>query len=98
MSIEAFRHHFGSCAWDWRPIGCVMAVAIAMAGCREGALRPAGPQPPRVPLEVLADFNRGAALMEQYKYAEAAAAFEKVVLRPDDITPTVVIGKATALL
>ena len=29
--------------------------------------------------EQLAEFNRGAGLLEQYQYAEAAAAFEKVL-------------------
>ncbi len=36
------------------------------------------------PLKVLADFNRGAALMEQYQYAEAAKAFEGVLEQVPD--------------
>ena len=50
--------------------------------------RPAAPASPDAPkvAKALADFNRGAALLEQYKYQPAAEAFEAVVTAMPDWT------------
>jgi hypothetical protein len=66
-----------------------IALILAMAGCGG---RPPGPEAVQDPVTVrtlspaapevlaaLADFNRGNALMEQYRYGEAVEAYEKVV-------------------
>ncbi|NUQ62398.1 MAG: VCBS repeat-containing protein [Pirellulales bacterium] len=79
--------------------GWVLAAVALLGSCRQEAAPKKAPPPaqsadPRAAdnasppgdasRQALADFNRGAALMEQYKYVEAAEAFEKVVkLAPD---------------
>ncbi len=50
----------------------------APAAVKPAVVAPSAPKADNVP-QALADFNRGAALLEQYKYAEAAQAFGKVV-------------------
>ena len=47
------------------------------------------------PFKVLAEFNRGAALMEQYRYSEAAKAFQAVQeLAPDWLAARFNLGLA----
>lgn len=56
---------------------CIVAVAVFLVGV---SLAAQSPQENLVRLrKTLAEFNRGAALMEQYKYPEAAKAFEQVL-------------------
>ena len=77
---------------------CLLALAVLIGGCADTAARPGEPGasakpadaakgPPRlsgVQVKALAEFNRGAALLEQYNYAEAVKAFETVAsLAPD---------------
>lgn len=72
-----------------------------LAGCRPSNVppapseaTPAGPQSEAQPAaagahdvrETLAEFNRGAALMERYQYSDAAAAFTKVIEQQPDWT------------
>jgi hypothetical protein len=74
------------------PRWLVPAIALfALVGCRrepaEGPAAPVAPTPASTPtpaaadatVDALAGFNRGTALLEQYRYAEAAAALEGVV-------------------
>ncbi|HID77572.1 MAG TPA: tetratricopeptide repeat protein, partial [Planctomycetaceae bacterium] len=59
-----------------------LVAPLLFGGCRPSA-SPQTPSTPAVaqqdPGPLLAQFNRGAALMEQYEYTDAARAFEKVV-------------------
>lgn len=79
-------------------VGCLFLAAILLASCgtRPGPIRkkprmgsrPSTPKDsmaiPSGPLvEALAEFNRGAALLEQYKYSDAAEAFEAAL----DVVP-----------
>ncbi len=73
----------------------LVALAFLITGCSGSPPAPPLPQPPVQPngavtettapvdpeqmAAALADFNRGNALMEQYRYADAADAYEKVV-------------------
>ncbi len=75
------------------PLALLLVGGLILAGCKPTAptdgdsRREFKPDdPPVAPVvvtqsmaKVLADFNRGAALMEQYKYSEAAKAFESVL-------------------
>jgi len=61
---------------------CLSAIVFSVSCRRE----PAGKQKTEeaVPVKALALFNRGAALLEQYRYSEAAKTFEQVLaLAPD---------------
>jgi Flp pilus assembly protein TadD len=78
---------------------CALAGAVVLGGCAQrvpsqpkpgasgepaGANKGSPPPVAGLPFKALAEFNRGAALMEQYKYAEAARAFDAVLdLAPD---------------
>lgn len=71
-------------------IGCLLLLGSMLVGCGTRTGQPAKSKQPldsrdsQVTLsgslgKALADFNRGAAFLEQYKYTEAAAAFESVL-------------------
>ncbi len=82
--------------------GLVLAVLVAVAGCKPGPSEREGPEKiapgpseggeeaPSVALqsltEALAEFNRAAALLERYKYLDAVKAFQKVVELAPDWT------------
>ncbi len=76
------------CMWT-RPRGRVAAVAASLcsivAGCALGAAAPAAVSIERLD-KALADFNRGAALLEQYRYGEAAEALARVTAAAPDWT------------
>jgi len=60
----------------------LVAIAAVVVGVFGVSRRTATAAPPKVADQLeksLAEFNRGAALMEQYKYVDAAKAFENVV-------------------
>jgi len=79
---------------------CLLAAAVVLAGCENGApTGRATPQSARADdakkppppaavsaahIRALADFNRGAAMMEQYSYSEAAKSLEAVVKAAPD--------------
>jgi len=78
--------------WCFAAAVSLLGLAVLLAGCRRP--KPAEEPPPEVretppaPADAipraLAAFNRGAALLEQYKYTEAAEAFQTAVdLAPD---------------
>lgn len=88
---------------------CLLALVVALGGCADRAARPAEPgasaksadaakASPRLSgtqVKALAEFNRGAALLEQYNYAEAVKAFEEVVrLAPDWVAARFNLGLA----
>ncbi|KPJ75148.1 MAG: hypothetical protein AMS14_04150 [Planctomycetes bacterium DG_20] len=64
-----------------------------MAGCGEAMVHPTGQSPGAAPTALqtraLAQFNRGGALMEQYRYAEASKAYEAVL----DLAPAWVAAR-----
>jgi cytochrome c-type biogenesis protein CcmH/NrfG len=80
-----------------------IVLLIALAGCGSPPAPPAEPEAgvasvsagdPHV-MAVLADFNRGNALMEQYRYGDAVDAYEKVVqAHPDWIAAQFNLGLA----
>lgn len=76
---------------DRRPLGVLgLGVVLTMGA---GALTEPSSIGPYLPL--VASFNRSAALMEQYKYAESAAGFEEVVAgQPDWIAARFNLGLA----
>ncbi|MHC4394228.1 MAG: CRTAC1 family protein [Planctomycetota bacterium] len=76
--------------------GCLFLAAVVLVSCRSKTPGPARPwwallkdtkaAVPDTLSEGLAEFNRGAALLEQYKYGEAAKAFERVLDTAPDWT------------
>ncbi|MCL4204971.1 MAG: VCBS repeat-containing protein [Pirellulaceae bacterium] len=81
-----------------------LIVTLAVVGCSgsqpvppaapEATVASASPDDSQV-MAVLADFNRGNALMEQYRYGDAVEAYEKVVqARPDWIAAQFNLGMA----
>lgn len=71
-------------------IGCCFILCFALFGCRTPSEQREKPEYTQAPTDskptdithltqALADFNRGSALLEQYKYVEASKAFETVV-------------------
>ncbi len=72
----------------------VPSLALLVAGCAFGASESATIPVARLDA-LLADFNRGAALLEQYRYGDAAAAFERVVAAaPEWTAPRFNLGLA----
>ena len=69
-------------------IGCALLAAALITGCGTGGR--SGGESQAIESEsmtrALAEFNRGAALLEQYKYLDAAEAFETVVKAAPDWT------------
>ena len=60
-------------------VSCAARAGAESAAESEGAKRPeVRPVPQELPA-ALAEFNRGAALLEQYQYSDAAAAFQRVL-------------------
>ena len=81
----------------FRKMGCFFVLGFVLLGCRAvtepsaqpertSASREAGPAGFERLGKILADFNRGAGLLEQYKYVEAAKAFESVLEAAPDWT------------
>jgi cytochrome c-type biogenesis protein CcmH/NrfG len=91
-------------------MGWLLVSALFLGGCGEGARSRPEPKTTGEPGDVsatspsaiagpavkaLAEFNRGAALMEQYRYPEAARAFESVLkLAPDWVAARFNLGLA----
>ena len=106
--MRTFANPHMSCAAALRagalPGPILLALALSavavFSGCGEKS--PAAGDRPSVPVpsakgaaKALAEFNRGAALMEQYQYTEAAQAFEAVVrLEPDWLAARFNLGLA----
>jgi len=71
----------------------LLGTVVAMAGCGEAMVHPTGQSPGAAPTALqtsaLAQFNRGGALMEQYRYAEASKAYEAVL----DLAPAWVAAR-----
>ncbi|MCK4294949.1 MAG: hypothetical protein KAY65_17255 [Planctomycetes bacterium] len=77
-----------------RKIGCLLLVAVMLVGCgarteqQSNSKQALSAKDEKAVIsasvrKALAEFNQGAALLEQYKYTEAAKAFEAVL----DVVP-----------
>ncbi|MEE9268919.1 MAG: FG-GAP-like repeat-containing protein [Candidatus Krumholzibacteria bacterium] len=73
----------------------LIAILAVLAGCGGDEPKKLSPVKSAAYAKALAEFNRGGGLMEQYKYGEAAAAFEEVVrLAPDWVAARFNLGLA----